>query len=309
MEGKWLEDFLSVARTGNFSSSADERHVTQSAFSRRIKALEQWVGVALIDRSSYPTRLTPAGEQFRDVASAALSSLQRSRQDLRQAFDAGCRPLRVSVQHSLAGEFLARWVAGLPLPQEARRIRAKADNLHDCVREMEEGNADVLICYAHPELPLKLDEERYAWMNLADEKLTAYCRPDDAGAPLYPIKPGVAQSVPLLAYSRDAFLGRAAMLAIEPLRKSADLATVFDCALADALRAAAVAGLGVAWLPTRLVKSDVLEGRLVRAGDPSIDVLLQLRLYAQRATLVEQRPELWRAIRTCRETDSRSVEL
>ena len=58
MESKWREDFLSVARTGNFSKSAAERHVTQSAFSRRIKALEQWVGVALIDRSSYPTRLT-----------------------------------------------------------------------------------------------------------------------------------------------------------------------------------------------------------------------------------------------------------
>ncbi len=57
MEGKWLEDFLSVARTGSFSRSAAERHITQSAFSRRIKSLEQWAGAALIDRSSYPTRL------------------------------------------------------------------------------------------------------------------------------------------------------------------------------------------------------------------------------------------------------------
>ena len=198
MEGKWLEDFLSVARTGNFSHSADERHVSQSAFSRRIKALEQWVGVALIDRSPYPTRLTTAGEQFRDVASAALSSLLRTRQDLRQAFDAGSRPLRVSVQHSLAGEFLAGWVANFPLPQEVRLVRAKADNLHDCVREMEEGNADVLICYAHPELPLVLDEERYASLNLADETLAAFCQPDDAGAPKFSLHPDAPQSVPLL---------------------------------------------------------------------------------------------------------------
>ena len=52
MEARWLEDFLSVARTGSFSLSAAERHITQSAISRRIKALEQWVWVALIDRSS-----------------------------------------------------------------------------------------------------------------------------------------------------------------------------------------------------------------------------------------------------------------
>ncbi len=84
MEAKWLEDFLSVARTGSFSQSAIERHVTQSAFSRRIKALEQWVGVALIDRSSYPTRLTSGGGKFRDAAREATASLFNMRQELRQ---------------------------------------------------------------------------------------------------------------------------------------------------------------------------------------------------------------------------------
>lgn len=34
MDDKWLEDFLSVARTGSFSRSAAERHITQPAFSR-----------------------------------------------------------------------------------------------------------------------------------------------------------------------------------------------------------------------------------------------------------------------------------
>src|SRR5688500_11241190 len=68
MELEWLEDFISLARSGSFSRSATERHVTQPAFSRRIQALELWLGVALIDRSAYPTRLTPAGRQFREVA-------------------------------------------------------------------------------------------------------------------------------------------------------------------------------------------------------------------------------------------------
>ena len=82
MEAKWLEDFLSVARTGSFSLSAAERHITQSAFSRRIKSLEQWVGVALIDRSSYPTRLTVAGQRFQAAAREATVSLLNTRQEL-----------------------------------------------------------------------------------------------------------------------------------------------------------------------------------------------------------------------------------
>ena len=78
METKWLEDFVSLAETRSFSRSAQLRHVTQPAFSRRIQALEAWAGIDLVDRSSYPTRLTPAGETFH---AQALEILEKSDMD------------------------------------------------------------------------------------------------------------------------------------------------------------------------------------------------------------------------------------
>ena len=72
METKWLEDFVSLAETRSFSRSAQLRHVTQPAFSRRIQALEAWAGIDLVDRSSYPTRLTPAGEKQRVAIARTL---------------------------------------------------------------------------------------------------------------------------------------------------------------------------------------------------------------------------------------------
>lgn len=83
METKWLEDFVSLAETGSFSRSAQLRHVTQPAFSRRIQALEAWAGTALVDRSSYPTRLTPAGQALHAQALEILAGLQAARQSLR----------------------------------------------------------------------------------------------------------------------------------------------------------------------------------------------------------------------------------
>ena len=62
VETKWLEDFVSLAETRSFSRSAQLRHVTQPAFSRRIQALEAWAGIDLVDRSSYPTPLTSPGK-------------------------------------------------------------------------------------------------------------------------------------------------------------------------------------------------------------------------------------------------------
>ena len=68
MNLSWLDDFLALAASGNFSRAADERHMTQPAFSRRIRALEEWLGAELFDRSSQPAKLTPAGEWFRTAA-------------------------------------------------------------------------------------------------------------------------------------------------------------------------------------------------------------------------------------------------
>ncbi len=89
MEVKWLEDFLALAGTSNFSRAAEERHVTQSAFSRRIKQLEAWVGASLIDRATYPSRLTEAGERFVPVAN------RRFRRSIRRAAACSRRKARM----------------------------------------------------------------------------------------------------------------------------------------------------------------------------------------------------------------------
>jgi len=68
MDLKWLEDFLCLSNTGNFRVSSEQRCVSQPAFSRRIKALETWVGADLFDRSCHPVVLTDAGKVFKPVA-------------------------------------------------------------------------------------------------------------------------------------------------------------------------------------------------------------------------------------------------
>ena len=83
MDTKWLEDFVSLAETRSFSRSAQLRHVTQPAFSRRIQSLEAWAGTDLVDRSSYPTRLTAAGATLYPKALDLLEALHNTRAALR----------------------------------------------------------------------------------------------------------------------------------------------------------------------------------------------------------------------------------
>ena len=73
MEIKWLVDFYSLCNAGSFALAAEERSVSPSAFGRRIRLLEEWVGQELIDRSQHPIRLTEAGECFEKKAKKILS--------------------------------------------------------------------------------------------------------------------------------------------------------------------------------------------------------------------------------------------
>ncbi|HXO95917.1 MAG TPA: LysR family transcriptional regulator, partial [Chthoniobacterales bacterium] len=81
LEFIWLEDFLALMDCGNFSRAAELRHVTQPAFSRRIRALEHWVGVDLFERDTHPVTLTEAGHRFRLVAEEILRRLREGREE------------------------------------------------------------------------------------------------------------------------------------------------------------------------------------------------------------------------------------
>lgn len=83
MEFSWLQDFLALVRTRNFSKAARERHITQSALSRRIQALEAWIGVALFDRSAQPIELTAAGQQLLPIAVSSVDPLLDFRASMR----------------------------------------------------------------------------------------------------------------------------------------------------------------------------------------------------------------------------------
>src|SRR5213079_2066499 len=208
METKWLEDFVSLAETRSFSRSAQLRHVTQPAFSRRIQALEAWAGIDLVDRSSYPTRLTPAGETFHSQALEILGTLQATRNMMRGHQVTGQDMIEFAVPHSLAFSFFPHWVMDLRRRFGAVKSRLIALNVHDAVMHFTEGSCDLLMAYHHPSQPLQLNPERYEMLSLGHETLAAYAKADADGQPLFRLQSAAAPGVPFLSYAEGAYLGR-----------------------------------------------------------------------------------------------------
>ena len=191
METKWLEDFVSLAETRSFSRSAQLRHVTQPAFSRRIQSLEGWAGTDLVDRSSYPTRLTPAGETLYDQSLEVLQALQSARAMMRGHSTTGKDVIEFAVPHTLAFTFFPAWVSALREKFGPIKSRLIALNVHDAVMRLVEGSCDLLIAYHHPSQPYQLDAERYEMVSLGEEVVAPYAKPDALGLPMFQL-PGRA---------------------------------------------------------------------------------------------------------------------
>src|SRR5690606_37562622 len=150
MDTKWLEDFVSLAEARSFSRSAQLRHVTQPAFSRRIQSLEAWAGTDLVDRSSYPTRLTPAGQTLFGQTLEVLQALQNTRAMLRAHTSAAQDVIEFAVPHTLTFTFFPAWLSSLRDIGQPIKSRLIALNVHDAVMRLVEGTCDLLIAYHHP---------------------------------------------------------------------------------------------------------------------------------------------------------------
>ena len=68
-----------VAELGNFRRAAESVHISQPAFSRHIRSLEEWVGATLVDRGTHPVALTDAGKRFLPAVHDMLEHLQKLR--------------------------------------------------------------------------------------------------------------------------------------------------------------------------------------------------------------------------------------
>ena len=77
MELVWLEDLSALAEYGSFVRAAEARHVTQPAFSRRVRSMETWMGVELFVRTPQGATLTEAGRQILPSAQEAARNLYR----------------------------------------------------------------------------------------------------------------------------------------------------------------------------------------------------------------------------------------
>ena len=297
MELNWLEDFLTLSVTGNFSRAAETRHVSQPAFSRRIRNLEYWVGTPLVDRSVYPIALTPAGEAFRKKAGEALNALEYAREEAKGMVSRSEQMISFAALHTLALNFYPAWIGSLQKEIGEIKSRLIADNLSGCVEALMSGSCDLILCYSHPGVPTALDATLYPSVQLAEDAVVPVSAPNSDGEPKHRLFDD--QPVPYLCYPPECFLGRIVNPIVETNNLNRHLTFQYENSMAEALKPVAVDGGGLAWLPEIAIRDELATGALVLAAETKFARPISIRLYR---SIERSRPEverLWAFAKSC----------
>lgn len=280
MELKWLKDFLVLNDTGNFRVAAAQRYVSQPAFSRRIQALEAWVGASLIDRNSHPLQLTKAGELFLPVAQEVVDLAVSGKKDIQALALENKMRMRFSTLSTLAQVFMPSWLKSLQPLIDVNMFVVKTEyrTTADHFAALEENAVDFFIKYEDPLIGFEGDRSLFASIKLTKGSFVPVVAPDKEGNPLWWLPDKPKKPIPCL-HTLSKHSPWPIMRHMKNRYSDLTFKSVYQTSIATTLKAMAIEGFGMAWMPSAFVADELVKGVLVRAAEPADDIGVDIRIY------------------------------
>jgi len=249
-----LETFVEVIDAGGFSLAARRLGLSQPAVSRRVAALERRLGTQLLTRIGRRLRLTPAGQDLHERCRPLLVELHRIEREASGGKAAG-GTLRVTAPPALARRLIVPSLVDFHARHPDIRI---ALDTSERFAELADGGFDVALRLFTPGRHADLMSRRLAAFAVVVCAAPAYLA--RRGTPRTPADLASHACLILAATREHAVWSFARGSGREQVRVTGPLATND----VDALRAAAVSGLGIALLPSFAVDDELRARRLKR---------------------------------------------
>jgi DNA-binding transcriptional LysR family regulator len=282
-----LHTFVALARLENATRAAEALHLSQGAVSQQIKLLERTLEVGLFEHSRRRLRLTDAGRRIAELAAAVLNDA-RAVEDVPNALR-GLTAGGVSVVATgVMGIYrLPRWLARFIDEHPAVEISIRLANTADALAALADGSADCAVVGG------QVRGKQFETIQLAESELVVVAARGHRLA-------GARVSLNTLVGHR--YLARESgsateILAPAVLGKAYRSGPVLELGRLEAVRAAALAGLGYAVLPRGVIEPDLQAGELVilqRSGRPVRQVYRGVR---RRAVHTPAEDALWEHLR------------
>lgn len=289
IETKWLYDFLTLESCRHFSHAAEQRNISQPAFSRRIKALEQAIGVELFDRTTLPLQLSEEGKIFHSQARSLLQQLECNLNELSGHNILSIPNIKIAAAHSLSLTLLPKLVHSLSGYGGEFVYHVEAIDVVEVVNTLREGKSDFIISFYDEDLM----QSPFSCLNVFESELYPICAADKLGKPLFDI---YQAQVPLLNYTSASYMGRLVNRCLSQSGKI-NSKTLFMSSMSELLKNMALDGHGIAWLPIYSVVDELKEKKLVCLDTPELTIPIQAYIYRMDTRLNKTAEDFWRILK------------
>ena len=291
MRLEWLEDILAVAQTGSFSAAAERRHLTQSAFSRRISSIESHVGFELFDRSRKPVQLRPTTRDQYDTIARLVADLQQLVTDLRQGDRKASNRIVIASQHALTTALTPALLDEMQSSKANIFVKLRSANLDECFALLLSRQADIALVFRLPDEEHPISAEYIETAIVGRDRLVPVFSAEKSAQLNDQFAKG---TLPYIAYPPEVFLGQVLERIVLPnIRRITNPVPKVETALTLAAVEMAAVGVAVAWVPESLAASRIAEGKLLGLWATLPSIALDVTAVRLRGTAGPVETEVW----------------
>jgi LysR family transcriptional regulator, hypochlorite-specific transcription factor HypT len=286
MRLEWIDDILAVLDGGSLARAAEIRFLSQSAFTRRVRLIEDNIGTTLFDRRRKPVVLLPGVQALEPELRDLSVRLNKLKQTMRTASDQAGKTINFICQHALTTTVSPQVVRALKADGETS-VRVRSGNQDECLIQLISKKVDFAIMYALPGDTTPEPGNAFEAVTLRSDLLIPVATPkllDEA----------VGTVLPTISYPPEVFLGQVFARMISPrLPKDATAVVIAETALTLAMLQLVLTDIGMAWLPHSLVVDHLTQNRLVQLDDVLPAQPLTIRMVRLSEAHTEHAEQVW----------------
>jgi len=291
MRLEWIEDILSVHDSGSLRAAAENRFLTSSAFTRRIRTVEKLVGSELFDRNNKPVTLRPHVVELIPRLREIATSLRNVQHELSGLGD-GVGITRLMCQHTLTVSWAPKVVK--TLAKNGAQLRIRSGSKDECALCVLKNDVDIALVYEETNLNINAEEDLFNRINFGQEEFlpVAALKDNQELKDLIELK-----KIPLVSYPRNLFLGEVQekTLSQNPDRQYS-FATIAEAGLGPAVMEFVREGLGVGWLPSSMISKELANEDFTVLSDFMPAFRLDVVAISAKLAKTKLNTQVWNAI-------------
>lgn len=289
MNIEWLADFIVLSETGNFSRAAEKRAVTHTAFGRRIKLLEEWVGAKLIERTQ-PAKLTSEGKIFLAVAKDITADLDSVRMQFRDGGSRSQKAVTVATGRTLGSKFFPHWYREVLAETGFIRMSIVTGGAGRTIQQFTDKQADLLLVYQTPMTDTLRAKSEFSHKIIGRESIV----PVTVNPKQTYLDFSTSQRMQMnwLNYDKSLSLRGIVLPMLDKKQILSHLNPVFEADNYDTMKEMVMENVGIAWLPLSTVQRDIDRGRLFLISNETLQINVNIALY-KRIKSSAQLNDLW----------------